>query len=201
MLVWFPWLTHAGTIVIFGDSVSAGYGIAQGTGWVHLLSQRVAKSAPDYRVVNASISGETAAGGKRRITAVLDQHQPAIVVVELGGNDGLRGTRAETIETDLEAIIKASLSRKARVVLVGMQIPPNYSAPYARRFRDIYTNLAAKHTVSLVPFLFEGFGERHDMFQPDGIHPAREAQIIMLENVWRIVSPLLTRPSPAPPRR
>jgi acyl-CoA thioesterase-1 len=197
----FPHLLQAGTIVVLGDSASAGYGIAQGAGWVSLLGQRVAKFAPDHRVVNASISGETAAGGKRRIDTVLDQHKPAMVVIALGGNDGLRGTKPETIEADLEMVIKAGIARKVRVVLVGMRMPPNYGATYARQFHDVYTRLASKHPVSLVPFLFEGFGERHDMFQADGIHPTREAQALMLENVWKVVGPLLTRPSPGVPRR
>lgn len=187
--------------MVFGDSISAGYGIAQGAGWVNLLGKRIDQQAPDYKVVNASLSGETAAGGKRRIAAALDQHRPAIVIVELGGNDGLRGTPPETIEADLDAIVSTSLKRNARVLLVGMQLPPNYGAPYIQRFREIYPRIAKKHAVALAPFMFEGFGERQEMFQPDGIHPTREAQTLMLETVWRALAPLVKQPTPAPARR
>ncbi len=190
----------AQTILVMGDSISAGYGLAADAGWVQLLRQRIEKIAPNYRVVNASISGETAAGGRRRIDAALEQHRPDIVVLELGGNDGLRGARIETLQADLEAMITASLKRKARVVLVGMRMPPNYGADYVNRFEKIYADLAIKHRVAFVPFLFEGFGERHDMFQSDGIHPTRAAQPLMLETVWKALEPLVTkrRSAPAP---
>ena len=191
----------AGTVLVFGDSLSAGYGLAQNAGWVSLLAQRIGKVAPDYKVINASISGETAAGGRRRIAAALDQHKPQIVIVELGGNDGLRGQRIETLKSDLEAIVNACLKRNAKVVLVGMRLPPNYGAGYVRDFERVYAEVAKKRDVVLVPFLLQGFGERPEMFQADGIHPTREAQPLMLETVWRALAPLIdARQSAASPR-
>ena len=183
----------ANTLIVFGDSISAGYGLPQGAGWVSLLSARMAKAAPDYKVVNASISGETLAGGRRRIESVLEQHKPAVVIVELGGNDGLRGAPIEAIESDLAAIVDACLARKVRVMVLGMRLPPNYGATYVQRFQQVYTVVAQKRPVTFVPFLFEGFAERHELFQPDGIHPAREAQSLMLESVWKPLAPLLTQ--------
>jgi acyl-CoA thioesterase-1 len=181
----------AGPILVFGDSISAGYGLAQDAGWVSLLARRVGKVAPDYRVVNASISGETAAGGRRRLQSALDTHKPSIVILELGGNDGLRGARPEMLQADIESMVSTSLKRNAQVVLVGMRLPPNYGAGYVQRFQDVYASVAKKHRVALVPFLFEGFGERQELFQADGIHPTREAQPLMLETVWKTLSPLL----------
>ena len=194
MLLGFPVAAWAAsTLLVFGDSISAGYGLPQGASWVSLLSARVAKIAPDYRVVNASISGETLAGGRRRIDAVLEQHKPHVVIIELGGNDGLRGAPVETMRSDLTAIVDACLRRKARVVLVGMRLPPNYGASYVQRFQQIYAHVAKERPVTFVPFLFEGFAERHELFQSDGIHPTREAQPLMLEYVWKPLAPLLTQ--------
>ena len=202
VLLGFPCLAGAAsTLVVFGDSISAGYGLPQGAGWVSLLSARMAKAAPDYKVVNASISGETLAGGRRRIESVLDQHKPAVVIVELGGNDGLRGMPIDTIESDLAAIVDACLRRKARVVLLGMRLPPNYGAAYVKRFEQVYAAVAQKRPVTFVPFLFAGFGERQDFFQPDGIHPTREAQPLMLESVWKPLATLITQGAHAQARK
>lgn len=202
MLLGFPLAAcAANTLLVFGDSISAGYGLPQGASWVSLLGERIAKAAPDYKVVNASISGETLAGGRRRIASVLEQHKPAVVVVELGGNDGLRGTPIASIQADLAAIVDTCLQRKARVVLVGMRLPPNYGASYVQQFQQVYTTVAQKRSVTFVPFLFEGFGERHEMFQADGIHPTREAQPVMLEYVWKALAPLLTQSKRAPAPR
>lgn len=188
----FPYAASAAsTILVFGDSISAGYGLPQNAGWVSLLARRVAETAPGYKVVNASISGETAAGGRRRIAAALEQHRPAIVVLELGGNDGLRGARIETIHADLEAMVQAIQRHKAKVVLVGMRLPPNYGASYVQGFQDIYATLAKKHALAFVPFMFDGFGERQELFQADGIHPTRAAQALMLDSVWKALGPLL----------
>ena len=198
----FPGYTRAaGTILVFGDSISAGYGLPADTGWVHLLRQRLAKVAPDYTVVNASISGETAAGGRRRIDAALERHRPSIVILELGGNDGLRGGRTESLQADLEAMVTASLKRDARVVLVGMRLPPNYGAAYVQQFQAVYDAVAKKHRIALVPFIFEGFGERQEMFQSDGIHPTREAQALMLETVWKALGPVVNKSRSGPDRR
>lgn len=201
-LLGFPLLARpAGTVLVFGDSLSAGYGLPQEAGWVSLLAQRIAKVAPDYKVVNASISGETAAGGRRRIASALTQHEPAVVIVELGANDGLRGQRIETLRADLEAIVAECLKRNAKVVLVGMRLPPNYGPGYVRQFEAVYAEVARKMRVPLVPFLLEGFGERHELFQADGVHPTREAQPLMLDTVWRVLEPMLTaRQSAARPR-
>ncbi len=190
----------AATLLVFGDSISAGYGLPPETGWVHLLRQRLAQVGADYTVVNASISGETASGGRRRLEAVLDKHRPDIVVLELGGNDGLRGARIESLQADLDAMVTASLKRQARVILVGMRLPPNYGASYVQRFEDVYRAVAKKHRVTFVPFLFEGFGERQELFQSDGIHPTREAQALMLETVWKALGPLVSARRSAAPR-
>jgi acyl-CoA thioesterase-1 len=198
----FPLLAWpAGTVLVFGDSLSAGYGFAQDAGWVHLLARRIAKVAPAYKVVNASISGETAAGGRRRIQTALAQHQPVLVILELGANDGLRGQRIENLRADLEAIVDACLRHDAKVLLVGMRLPPNYGASYVRRFESTYREIAKKYDLALVPFLLEGFAERQQLFQADGIHPTREAQPLMLETVWRVLQPMLNVPrSVASPR-
>jgi acyl-CoA thioesterase I len=201
-LAGFPLLASAaGTLLVFGDSLSAGYGLARDDGWVGLLAQRIGRVAPDYKVVNASISGETAAGGRRRIEAALTQHKPAIVILELGANDGLRGQRTDTLRTDLAAIVSATRRHGAQVVLVGMRLPPNYGAAYVRAFEGVYAEVAKQFRIPLVPFLFEGFGERQELFQADGIHPTREAQPLMLETVWRVLGPMLSaRRSAASPR-
>lgn len=178
-------------ILIFGDSLSAGYGIAAGRSWVNLLEERIAGAKLPYRVVNASISGETTLGGRNRIEKALDEHQPAIVVVELGANDGLRGHPLSTIRDNLAAIIQSCLRRHARVLLVGMQLPPNYGMTYTEKFRALYADLASSHGVSLVPFLLQGFADDPDLFQPDGIHPSLEAQPRVLANVWPKLQPML----------
>ena len=193
VLVGFPLAGRTATVLVFGDSISAGYGLPTDAGWVQLLRSRLTKLGPDYKVVNASISGETASGGRRRIEGVLQQFNPDVVVIELGGNDGLRGARIPALQADLEAIVSASLKTRARVLLVGMQLPPNYGADYVRRFQEIYGEIAAKHGVPLVPFLFEGFGSRPEYFQGDGIHPTRAAQPLMLDTVWKKLEPLLRR--------
>lgn len=201
LLLGFPMLAPANTVLVLGDSLSAAYGLPQQAGWVSLLAKRVEKTAPDYKVVNASISGETAAGGRRRIDALLSQHRPSIVVIELGANDGLRGQRIEALQADLDAIVAASVKRTAQVVLVGMRMPPNYGADYVRRFEGVYPAIAAKYRVSLVPFLLEGFAERHEMFQPDGVHPTGDAQAAMLETVWKVLGPLMQKHRPPVSRR
>jgi len=191
----------APTVLVFGDSLSAGYGLAPGKGWVSLLERRLAQRAPDYRVVNASISGETAAGGTRRIQAALAQHQPAVVILELGGNDGLRGQRVQTLESDLETLVRASQQQGAQVVLAGMRLPPNYGAGYVRSFEDVFVRVAKKHRVAFVPFLLEGFANRLELFQPDGIHPNAEAQPLILETVWKALGPIVMQPRRAAARR
>jgi acyl-CoA thioesterase I len=185
---------HAERVVlVFGDSLSAGYGVPAGKGWVDLLGQRLAQAKPPYRMVNASISGETTLGGRERIAQALSAHRPAIVILELGANDGLRGQPITGIRDNLAAIIQASRRNGAAVLLVGMRLPPNYGIAYTEKFQDLFVELARANRLRLVPFLMEGFGDRRDLFQPDRIHPTLEAQPLILDNVWPELEPLLRR--------
>lgn len=189
-------LTHAAaTILVFGDSVSAGYGLPLGAGWVDLLQQRLASGKYDYKVINASLTGETTTGGRNRIGAALTQHKPEIVILELGANDGLRGAKIDTIRANLSAMIAACRIRGAKVLLIGMQLPPNYGTAYAEKFHAMFGAVAKPQRVPLVPFLFEGFAADRSMFQSDGIHPIADAQPRMLDTVWKQLQPLLTRRS------
>lgn len=181
----------AGNILIVGDSLSAGYGLGQGQSWPALLDRRLKEQRLDYSVVNASISGDTTAGGRNRIEAALAQSHPAIVIIALGGNDGLRGLPVPAMRDNLRAMIKAGQERKARVVLVGMKLPPNYGADYTQSFERAYAELARQHKTALVPFLLNGVTEKRELFQADNIHPAAEAQAAMLDNVWKVLRPLL----------
>jgi acyl-CoA thioesterase-1 len=182
------------TILVVGDSISAGYGLAPDTGWVTLLARRVAQRSPAYQVVNASISGDTTAGGRARLPALLAEHHPAVVVIELGGNDGLRGGDLAATRSNLDAMIDASTKAGARVLLIGMRLPPNYGNAYTSRFDALFSDAAARHKVALVPFLFEGFAEDATLFQPDRIHPTLAAQPRLLDNVWPALQPLLAKP-------
>jgi len=186
-------ITHAAaTILVFGDSISAGYGLPRDQGWVDLLRARLVREHADYMVVNASVTGETTVGGKTHLGAALNRHQPQIVILELGGNDGLRGTRVETIRANLTAMIAACRKHGSRVLLVGMRVPPNYGSDYEHKFRLVYETTAKTQRVPLVPFLFEGFAADRAMFQSDGIHPTIDAQEKMLDNIWPRLRPLLT---------
>jgi acyl-CoA thioesterase-1 len=176
--------------MVFGDSLSAGYGLPRDAGWVDLLRQRV-QAQSQTKLINNSISGETAAGGRNRIEQALRTHRPDIVIVELGGNDGLRGASVESIFDDLAAIIEACQRNKARVLLAGMQLPPNYGIAYTQKFQDIYPRLAKRYGVKLVPFLLDGFGNKREFFQSDGIHPTAEAQERIVENVWKVLKTML----------
>ena len=181
----------AGTILVVGDSISAGYGLAQGQSWPSLLEKRLREQRLDYSVVNASISGDTTAGGRSRIGAAIEQARPAVVIIALGGNDGLRGLPVAALRDNLDAMIAGARARKARVVLAGMKLPPNYGPDYTQAFERSYAELAKRHKAALVPFLLEGVAEHREFFQPDGIHPVAEAQPIILENVWKVLKPQL----------
>ena len=182
----------ARTILVFGDSLSAGYGLPAGSGWVSLLEQRLKRDRLDYTVVNASISGETSLGGRNRIAATLAEHQPAVVIVQLGANDGLRGNSIEQTRRNLIAIVEASRKAGAKVLLVGMRIPPNYGQVYRRRFEALFAEVARQQNASLVPFMLQGFADKREWFQSDGIHPAVEAQPRILDNIYRRLRALLT---------
>jgi acyl-CoA thioesterase-1 len=178
-------------ILVVGDSLSAEYGLPRGTGWVQLLDARLREARSDYTVVNASISGDTTSGGRSRLPALLAQHRPAIVIVELGANDGLRGLPLATMRANLVAMIRASQQAGARVLLVGVRVPPNYGREYAERFFETFAEVAKETRVALAPFLLGGFAESLDFFQPDRIHPNVAAQPRMLDNVWPHLKPLL----------
>ena len=191
ILLFVPTAWAEPTILVFGDSLSANYGVAIESGWVSLLQQRLAQHHYAYRVVNASISGETTAGGLARIDATLAAHRPAIVIVELGANDGLRGLPLLAMRDNLDAMIRACVASKAKVLLVGMRLPPNYGAAYNERFSAIYPALAHKYRTALLPFLLEGMADKREMFQADNLHPTAAAQPSVLENVWKRLRPLL----------
>lgn len=183
-----------GTVLVVGDSLSAEYGIARGTGWVALLEQRLAREAKGWKVVNASISGDTTSGGRSRLAGLLRQHQPAVVVIELGGNDALRGLPLKSTADNLRSMAQAAKASGARVLLVGMQVPPNYGQAYARQFAEGFADIARDEKTALVPFLLEGIAEGPDaakLFQPDRIHPTAQAHPRMLDNVWPALAPLL----------
>ena len=180
-------------LLVVGDSISAGYGLPAGKVWVDLLAARLKADGYRYRVVNASITGDTTAGGRARITALLVTHQPAVVIIELGGNDALRGGRLAATRENLDAMVTLAQRAKAKVLLVGMQMPSNYGPAYVREFNEVFTTVAKTHKVPLVPFFFEGFGEDMAYFQSDRIHPTAEAQPRLLDNVWPALKPLLAR--------
>ncbi|PTR08430.1 acyl-CoA thioesterase-1 [Nitrosospira sp. Nsp5] len=183
--------TPAGTtIMVFGDSLSAGYGLPQEAGWVSLLKKRL-QTQSQIHLINNSISGETAMGGRNRIEQALKIHRPDIVILELGGNDGLRGASIDSIRDNLEAIIEACQRNNATVLLAGMQLPPNYGIAYTQKFQDIYTQLTKRHRLKLVPFLLDGFGDKREFFQADGIHPNGHAQQKIMENVWKVLRTML----------
>ncbi|MDH4172274.1 MAG: arylesterase [Betaproteobacteria bacterium] len=179
------------TILVYGDSLSAAYGIAAKRGWVALLGERLQRERLDYIVVNASISGETTAGGVSRLPRALAQHKPALVILELGGNDGLRGLPVPAMEKNLAAMIGMSKKAGAKVLLAGMRVPPNYGPEYADDFAAAFRALAQRHRTAFVPFILEGVAEDLRLFQPDRIHPTEAAQPILLENVWKELRPLL----------
>ena len=179
------------SILVYGDSLSAAYGIAQAKGWVSLLAARVKQERADYSVANASISGETTSGGLARFDKALAQYRPAVVILELGANDGLRGLPVARMKANLAAMIEKSQRAGARVVLTGMRLPPNYGPDYTRAFDESYAELAKRYRTALVPFLLEGFAEKPEFFQSDRIHPTEAAQPMIADQVWKALRPLL----------
>ena len=173
----------AENILVLGDSLSAGYGIKVEQGWVTLLQQQLVKEH-HWQVINASVSGETSSGGTSRLPALLAEHKPKIVILELGANDGLRGQPLKLLHQNLQAMIDTSKNIGAKVLLIGMQIPTNYGPRYTREFKEIYPQLAEKNKLSLVPFLLDGVAAHSELIQNDGLHPTAEAQPLILKNVW-----------------
>jgi len=188
--LWLPLAAHAEeNILVFGDSLSAAYGIPREAGWVSLLQQELRRSHPQYTTINASISGETTSGGLRRIADALHQHKPRIVIIELGANDGMRGVPIANIENNLAEIINQSQKIRAKVLLLGIQLPPNYGIAYIADFKAMYPKLAQRHRVALVPFFLEGITP--EQFQADNLHPVAQAQPVILLNVMQKLKPLL----------
>ncbi|ANN67411.1 arylesterase [Bordetella bronchialis] len=183
--------TSGKTILVVGDSLSAEYGIVRGTGWVPLLGRRLAQEYPGWTVINASISGDTSSGGLTRLPALLRQHRPAIVILELGSNDALRGLPLAMTQQNLTAMARQARQAGAAVLLVGMQIPPNYGRAYTDQFRDLFGKVAKAENTGLVPFLMEGIATDRALFQPDGIHPNEQGQPRLLDNVWAGLKPML----------
>ena len=188
-----PTPAAAPKILVLGDSISAGYGLAANEGWVSLLQNRLKTQGYGYRVVNASVTGETTTGGLARLPRALSLHQPVIVVIELGGNDGLRGLPLDTSRANLQKMIDLSLGAGAKVLLLGMKIPPNYGPRYASEFERLYADLARRNKLAFEPFFLDKIALADGMMQEDGIHPTAKAQPIMLETLWPRLTPLLRR--------
>ena len=183
--------TLAGTVLVVGDSISAALGLDTRAGWVSLLQKRLNESGFDHRVVNASISGDTSAGGLARLPSLLAQHAPEVVIIELGGNDGLRGQPPAQLQQNLASMAQKAQQSGAKVLLLGMQLPPNYGQRYTQAFAKTFSDVAEAQQLPLVPFFLEGVGGVAGMMQADGIHPAATAQQRLLDNVWPSLEPLL----------
>ncbi len=188
----------APTILVLGDSLSAAYGMDLEQGWVELLGVRLGQQGYPYRVVNSSISGDTTSSALVRLERELDRHRPAIVLVALGGNDGLRSLPLESVSSNLSQIIERALASGADVALAAMRLPPNYGPLYVDAFEALFGALARRHAVTLIPFLLDGVATVPGMMQDDGVHPAAEAQPLILDNVWPYLEPVLQRRAQAP---
>ena len=191
LLIALPVLANQNTVLVLGDSLSAAYGVPSETAWVELLRDRIESQDLDWTVVNASIGGETTDGGLRRLPGLLETHDPTIVIIELGGNDGLRGFPPNVIESNLANMIEQVRDTGATPLLVGMQIPPNYGQRYTTMFADIFPTLSDRYNTVLVPFFLDGIYDQDGLMQGDGIHPTEEAQPRLLENIWPKLEPLL----------
>jgi acyl-CoA thioesterase-1 len=181
----------APVILVFGDSLSAGYGVPPGHGWVDLLARKIAREGYDFSVVNASVSGETTEGGLARLPRALAMHAPRIMILELGANDGLRGLSVTQAQGNLEQMITLAQRRGARVLLIGMRMPPNYGERYTSAFYAMYGQLAQRHHLALVPFLMAAVALKPTLIQADGLHPNERAQPLLLATVWPVLQPLL----------
>jgi len=179
------------SILVVGDSLSAAYGMDMDNGWVSLLQQRLTATGYGHRMVNASISGETTRGALTRLPKLLEQNQPGIVIIELGGNDGLRGIGMTEMQSNLEQMVRLCQQQEGRVLLLGMRLPPNYGSAYGERFRAVFKNISQQVGTNYLPFFLEGVAEDRDLMQADGIHPTQDAQARLLENVWPSIKPML----------
>ncbi|HWV62653.1 MAG TPA: arylesterase [Oxalicibacterium sp.] len=179
------------TIVVLGDSLSAEYGLERGRGWVSLLQQRLVTEKIPANIVNASISGETTSGGRARLQSLLNKHKPDVVIIELGANDALRGLSLAATQDNLETMVKGAANAHAKILLIGMQIPPNYGADYTKRFTALFPKVAKQSRTALVPFMLKGVAEKPELFQADRIHPNETAHPIILDNIWPYLKPLL----------
>ncbi|GGC24279.1 arylesterase [Pseudoduganella buxea] len=179
------------TLLVVGDSLSAEYGLARGSGWVALLEKKLQASSSDVRIVNASVSGETTSGGRTRLPALLARHKPDIVVIELGANDGLRGLPVAAADANLRAMVSTAKKAGSQVLLVGMRIPPNYGRDYAEKFFAMFGRISRDEKVPLAPFMLDGVAEKADLFQADRLHPLATAHPIILANIWPTLQPLL----------
>lgn len=179
-------------LLIIGDSLSAEYGLSRGTGWVALLEKRLQSNQLSWTVINASISGETTAGGQTRLATLLKTHQPQIVIIELGANDALRGLQLQATEKNLRLMIQSSKQTGAKVLLLGMRIPPNYGADYSNKFFRLFGKLASAEQIEYLPFFLEKVADKAELFQTDQIHPNAQAQSILLNNVWPKLKPMLS---------
>jgi acyl-CoA thioesterase-1 len=179
------------TVLVLGDSLSAEYGLARGSGWVSLLEQKLRAEKIDASIVNASISGETTSGGRSRLPALLDQYKPGLVVIELGANDGLRGLPVPAAEANIRAMVELARKNQARVLLVGMRMPPNYGRDYTNRFFNMYKTVSTQLKAPLVPFMLEGVAEQPALFQADRLHPTAQAHPAILANIWPQFLPLV----------
>jgi acyl-CoA thioesterase-1 len=190
-------------LLVVGDSISAEYGLPRGSGWVALLERRIARDRLPVKVINASISGDTTSGGRTRLPALLAQHRPDVVLIELGGNDALRGLPLSMTEANLLAMTRAAKAAGARVLIAGMQVPPNYGRKYADDFAALFASVARAESTALLPFLLKGVADvpqAESLFQPDRIHPNEQAQPVLLDNVWPVLEPLLA-PLPKPQQK
>ncbi|WP_426175243.1 arylesterase [Massilia sp. TWR1-2-2] len=179
------------TVLVLGDSLSAEYGLTRGSGWVALLEQKLRAEKVDARIVNVSISGETTSGGRTRLPALLTQHKPALVVIELGANDGLRGLPVAAADANLRAMVDMARKNDAQVLLVGMRMPPNYGRDYTERFFSMYNTISTQMKAPLVPFMLEGVAEKPALFQADRLHPTAQAHPVILANIWPKILPLV----------
>lgn len=181
------------TILVYGDSLSAAYGLKRSQGWVALLQKKLAAQHYQYTVINASMSGETTSGGLSRISNTLTKTKPNIIIIELGANDGLHGLPVKEMKANLDAIIKQSKKTNSKVLLIGMKIPPNYGPQYTEAFSEAYAQLSQQHQVALVPFMLDNIAAKPTLIQDDGLHPNALAQPILLDNIWSTLQPLLSR--------